>query len=196
MLVEALIHNTKITAFCDDITRQEVDAIVNPTAANLLSSDPVDLMIRKAGGMGFLKECRHYAARHGSIPVGEAAVTGAGRLAARFVIHAVAPKWSGGLRQEEKLLRQLYWNILCRADEAGASSVAIPAVGAGQGIPISIVAKVALSTVSDFLLKDRSIREIRFVLLSKYDVAEYERIWDTISYSANLPKRSVSGRYA
>lgn len=192
--MEAEIYQTRVKIFAGDISRQEVGAVVNPTATTLLSQDPVDLMLRKTGGLSFLKECRHYTARNGGVPVGEAVVTGAGRLAAQFVIHAVAPEWAGGLRREERTLRRLYRSILRCADEAGVASVAIPAVGAGpQGIPRRITAKMALSTVRDYALQGPGLREIRFVLLSKYDVEEYIRIWELITYNAD---RSLSTRYA
>lgn len=192
--MEALIRDTGIKVFAGDISRQETEAIVNPTAAALVSDDPVDMAIRKAGGLGFLKECRHYTARHGEVPAGEAVLTGGGRLAARYVIHAVAPPWSGGLRGEEKLLRRVYRNILRRAAEAGVSSVAIPAVGAGlQGTPVSVTARAALAAVSDYLRKERGPGEIRFVLLSRYDVEVYAQIWEAVGCDVGRP---ASGQFA
>lgn len=110
----------------------------------------MDLALKRAGGVGFLKECRYQVARNGGCPIGEAVGNWAGRLKADYVIHAAAPNRTTGQRQEKKLLRQAYWNALLRADELGVTSVAIPSVGAGvQGVPLNVTAKIALSAGRD-----------------------------------------------
>lgn len=197
-IVEAIVGQlgkTRVTIFCGDITQQEADAIVNPTNGMLHSQDPADLALKRAGGLNLLKECRYHVARCGRCPLGEAVVTGAGRLKARHVIHAVAPAWAGGQRQEERLLRQTYWNVLLRAEELGLSSLVLPSLGTSRGVPVSVEARVALSAVRDFLLRETGLEEIRFVLLSKYDVLEYEPVWETISCRAVPGDRLAGSEY-
>ncbi|RJX21056.1 MAG: O-acetyl-ADP-ribose deacetylase [Desulforudis sp.] len=177
--MEASVGRIRIKAFSGDLSQQDTDAIVTSTSKNLVSEDPVDSAIRRAGGMEYLKEVRYFTARHGLCPVGEAVVTGPGKLKTRHVIHVVGPSWTGAQRQEERLLRQIYWNALLKADELGVCSLALPSFGTGlPSIPLNVEAKVALSTICDFLLKDTTLRDIRLVLMSKYDVQEYQRVWE------------------
>lgn len=178
------VGTTKVVILYGDISQQDTEAVVNPTNSTLGSDNPVDVTLKRAGGLDFLKECRYHVVRHGGCAVGEAVVTGAGKLAATYVIHAVGPNWTGGQRHEEKLLRQTYWNILLRAEELGVTSLSIPAIGGGTpGVPAGLEAKTALTAVRDFMLKERKIKEIRFVLLSKYDALEYEQVWEKLSYT-------------
>src|SRR5690606_3259749 len=91
-----------------DITREQVDAIVNAADCGLLGGGGVDGAIHRAGGPEIMEECRQIRARQGGCPTGKAVVTGAGKLKARYVIHAVGPVWRGGDGGEEELLRSAY----------------------------------------------------------------------------------------
>ena len=94
-----------------------MDAIVNAANSGLLGGGGVDGAIHRAGGPEIMEECRQIRAREGGCPTGEAVVTGAGKLKARYVIHAVGPVWQGGGKGEEELLRSAYRNSLKRAAE-------------------------------------------------------------------------------
>ncbi|MFS8513409.1 MAG: macro domain-containing protein, partial [Planifilum fulgidum] len=114
-----------------DITKEEVDAIVNAANSGLLGGGGVDGAIHRAGGPEIMEECRQIRAREGGCPTGEAVVTGAGKLKARYVIHAVGPVWQGGGKGEEELLRSAYRNSLQRAAERQLMTVAFPSISTG-----------------------------------------------------------------
>ena len=148
-----------------DITRQEVDAIVNAANSSLLGGGGVDGAIHAAGGPDILAECRvlrRDSLPHG-LPPGQAVATGAGRLPARWVIHAVGPVYSPG-DDRTHLLESAYRSSLDVAAELGAESVAFPAISAGAyGWPKESAAFVAVSSVVDRL---DEFDLVRFVLFS------------------------------
>jgi O-acetyl-ADP-ribose deacetylase (regulator of RNase III) len=144
-----------------DLTQQRVDAIVNAANEALAPGGGVCGAIRRAGGDGIFEEC----ARLGGCATGDAKVTGAGRLPARFVIHAVGPVWSGGERGEAELLASAYRRSLEVAEELGCRTVAFPALSTGiYGYPVQAAAPVAVAAVRE--LEDR-FDEIRFVFLDE-----------------------------
>jgi O-acetyl-ADP-ribose deacetylase len=152
-----------------DITTQRVDAIVNAANSSLLGGGGVDGAIHRAGGPVILEECRALRATRlpDGLPTGEAVATGAGRLAAQWVIHAVGPVWPGpGPLADERreLLRSAYRNSLEVASELGAASVAFPAISAGvYGWPADDAALVALATATETA---GAVELVRFVLFS------------------------------
>jgi O-acetyl-ADP-ribose deacetylase (regulator of RNase III) len=144
-----------------DLTQQRVDAIVNAANEALAPGGGVCGAIRRAGGDGIFEEC----ARLGGCATGDAKATGAGRLPARFVIHAVGPVWSGGERGEAELLASAYRRSLEVAEELGCRTVAFPALSTGiYGYPVQAAAPVAVAAVRE--LEDR-FDEIRFVFLDE-----------------------------
>jgi O-acetyl-ADP-ribose deacetylase len=150
-----------------DITQQHVDAIVNAANQHLAGGGGVDGAIHRHGGPGIMAETeRNFP--HGC-ETGTAVVTSAGKLQAQYVIHAVGPRWTGGQRSEAELLRSAYRHCLELAVQHGCRSIAFPALSTGAyGYPLGSASQVALSTVIEFLQKERKSPEIvRFVLFSE-----------------------------
>jgi O-acetyl-ADP-ribose deacetylase (regulator of RNase III) len=155
-----------------DIVLQDTDAIVNAANTTLLGGGGVDGAIHRAGGPTILAECR----RLGGCATGDARITGAGRLRARHVIHAVGPVYRDGLRGEPGLLASAYRRSLELAAEAGLVSVAFPSISTGAyRFPVREAAGVALGAVSAFLVEREpaGLSLVRFVLFSDADLAVY-----------------------
>jgi len=158
-----------------DITRQQVDAIVNAANSTLLGGGGVDGAIHRAAGPELLAECR----RIGGCPTGEARITRGYRLPAAHVIHTVGPVWAGGHRGEPELLRRCYANALHLAGEHDVRSIAFPSISTGAyGYPIEQAAAIAVQTVQDALPSMPSIELVRFVCFSAPDLAVYRRLLD------------------
>lgn len=172
---------TEILLKRGDITRETVDVIVNAANSGLLGGGGVDGAIHRAGGPEILAECRRIRDRQGGCPTGEAVITGAGKLPARYVVHAVGPVWYGGEEGEPVLLRSAYQNSLKLAAEFGAGTIAFPSISTGAyGYPIEKAAEVALGTVHEWVRENESLQEVRFVLFSEDDLTTYR------STAANL----------
>jgi O-acetyl-ADP-ribose deacetylase len=145
----------------DDITKLDVDAIVNAANTTLLGGGGVDGAIHRAAGPELLAECRTLS---GCQP-GEARITRGYRLPARFVIHTVGPVWRGGRRNESETLANCYRNSLQLAIENGIKTIAFPAISCGAyGYPISEAAQIAVKTTRDFLATEDKIDKVIFVL--------------------------------
>jgi O-acetyl-ADP-ribose deacetylase (regulator of RNase III) len=167
-----------------DITRETTDAIVNAANSSLLGGAGVDGAIHRAGGPAILEACRRLRATDwpDGLPPGFAAITTAGRLPCRHVIHTVGPIWQGGARGEPEVLGRCYRSCLALAAAHGLTSIAFPSLSTGAyGYPVERAAAVALSSVREALAPgDSSVRLVRFVLFSRGDLETYERTWERL----------------
>ncbi len=160
----------KLTVQQGDITRLQVDAIVNAANRSLLGGGGVDGAIHRAAGPELLAECRTL----GGCPTGEARLTQGYRLPARFVIHTVGPVY-GGRPEDPQLLAGCYRNSLALAAQKGARSVAFPAISCGvYGYPIEDACRIAVETTLAFLAENDRIEQVIFVLFSEKDRQVYE----------------------
>jgi O-acetyl-ADP-ribose deacetylase (regulator of RNase III) len=151
-----------------DITAEQVDAVVNAANRHLLGGGGVDGAIHRAAGADRLQAaCRAI----GECPPGHAVVTDGFDLSARFIIHTVGPVWHGGGSGERATLAACYRNVLARADEVGARSVAFPAISTGvYGYPSGQAAEVAVTTAG---AADTDVILIRFVAFDQGTLARY-----------------------
>jgi O-acetyl-ADP-ribose deacetylase (regulator of RNase III) len=153
-----------------DITKQEVDAVVNAANTSLLGGGGVDGAIHRAAGPELLEETR----KIGGCPTGEARVSKGYRLPAKWVIHTVGPVWAGGHKNEENLLAGCYKNSLRAAVDIGAKTVAFPSISTGAyGFPLDRATKIALHETRKFLEADNNLEKVVFVCFGEKAVRTY-----------------------
>jgi O-acetyl-ADP-ribose deacetylase (regulator of RNase III) len=154
----------KIEMIQGDITKMEVDAIVNAANSSLLGGGGVDGAIHSAGGPAILDGCIKIREKQGGCKTGEAVITGAGNLPAKYVIHTVGPIWNGEQKGESEKLANCYSNSLQLAVENNCKTVAFPNISTGvYGYPKEQAAKIAYQTVAGFLAGDEQIEKVIFV---------------------------------
>lgn len=162
-----------------DITLQEVDAIVNAANSQLAGGGGVDGAIHRAGGPLIMRELRE---KYKGCPTGSAVITQAGQLKAKFVIHAVGPRWQGGTKGEAELLASAYRTSLNLARENNCRTVAFPSISTGiYGYPLEDAAPIALQTVLQFIEEYPDFETIRFVLFDKVTFNTYQEALGNIS---------------
>ncbi len=170
--VHAEAGGCRLELVTGDITRQDVDAIVNAANSGLRGGGGVDGAIHRAGGPSILEECRAI----GGCATGGAVVTGAGDLPCRWVIHAVGPRYGRERGREAALLASAYRESMARATEIGAASVAFPSLSTGAyGYPFAEAAPIALRTVAAALVETAATGPglARFVLFGDEAFAAY-----------------------
>lgn len=161
-----------ITVIQGDITQIHVDAIVNAANKSLLGGGGVDGAIHRVGGKEILEDCLKIREKQGGCDVGEAVITCAGKLPAKFVIHTVGPIWQDGNHQEDELLSNAYKNSLKLALENNIQSIAFPNISTGvYHFPKERAAQIAIKTVTDFIKQQSVITEVIFVC---FDQENYE----------------------
>lgn len=156
-----------------DITRIEADAIVNAANTSLLGGGGVDGAIHKAGGSAILEDCQKIRNKQGGCKVGEAVITTAGKLPAKYVIHTVGPVWNSGKSNEEALLSSAYLNSLKLAVNNAVRTISFPNISTGiYHFPKEKAAQIAVKTVTDFLSETDQIEKVIFVCFDddNYDI--------------------------
>ncbi|MCD6385426.1 macro domain-containing protein [Candidatus Sumerlaeota bacterium] len=165
----------KIELIKGDITKMKVDAIVNAANTELMLGGGLAGTIRRKGGTSIQEECN----KHGPVPLGGAALTGAGNLPARYIIHAAS--MSLGKKTTAESLRNATRNSLRLAEENNIKTIAFPAIGTGVGkFPIEECAEIMLQEVSSFLEKSSVIQKVFFVLYGNYAYNTFKKVYDKI----------------
>src|SRR6266513_1157866 len=155
-----------------DITKQDVEAIVNAANSSLLGGGGVDGAIHRAGGPEILAECQEIRRTRfpEGLPTGEAVITTGGKLAALYVIHTVGPIYGEHRGKEAELLANCYHNSLTLAVEKNVTSVAFPSIATGvYGYPREEAADISSRTIENFLATDRQLKEVRLVFFQRGD---------------------------
>lgn len=158
-----------------DITKVEVDAIVNAANTSLLGGGGVDGAIHRAGGASILEECYQIRNKQGGCPVGEAVITTAGNLPAKYVIHTVGPVWSGQEEEEKKqLLANAYRNSLKLAKQYVLQSIAFPNISTGiYRFPKELAAEIAFQEIINF--QENNKMRIIFVCYDEENYLIYKK---------------------
>jgi O-acetyl-ADP-ribose deacetylase (regulator of RNase III) len=160
-----------------DITKVPADVIVNAANSSLRGGGGVDGAIHRAGGPDIMRELDDIRSAQGGCLPGSAVATGAGRLPARFVFHAVGPIYEGGNRREAETLASCYRTCLRMADERGIQTISFPSISTGAyGYPVEEAAKIAIGEVAALLGRtDTSLQEVTFVLFDNLTFKTYSR---------------------
>src|SRR5437016_11618733 len=162
----------RVSVVVGDITKQDVEAIVNAANSSLLGGGGVDGAIHRAGGSAILEECREIRRTRfpQGLPTGEAVVTTGGKLPALYVIHTVGPIYGEHGGKEAELLADCYHNSLTLAVEKNLASIAFPAISTGvYGYPLAEAARVSSKAIENFLSTDRQLTEVRLVFFQARD---------------------------
>jgi O-acetyl-ADP-ribose deacetylase (regulator of RNase III) len=168
--------NGRIIVKVGDITREDVDAIVNAANYTLIGGGGVDGAIHRAGGNQILKECEEIRRAKFSkgLPTGEAVITSGGNLIARNVIHTVGPIFDVDKEKEAEQLAACYRNSLQLAVENNLQTIAFPSISTGAfGYPKHEAAKVSSQAIKEFLNSDKQLKEIRLVFFSEADAQKF-----------------------
>ena len=164
--------NEKIMTILGDITKQNVDAIVNAANTSLLGGGGVDGAIHRAAGPDLLEECRTLK----GCRTGEAKITKGYKLPAKYVIHTPGPVWHGGSKNEPQLLASCYRSCLTLAVENGCKTVDFPSISTGvYHFPLEKASVIAINTIADFLKQHTEIEQVRMVCFDEKTKLHYDR---------------------
>lgn len=156
-----------------DITKLEVDVIVNAANSSLRGGSGVDGAIHRAAGPELVLECM----KLGGCKTGEAKLTGGYRLPAKHIIHTVGPVWQGGLSRENELLASCYRESLLLAESVQAKTIAFPCISTGiYGFPFDRAAEIAVAAVKSTLASTPGIEEVVFCCFSDRDFRAYQAL--------------------
>ena len=173
-----------------DITKMEVDAIVNAANSALAGGGGVDGAIHRAGGPAIMDACSKIRSAQGGCPTGHAVITTAGKLPAKYVIHAVGPVWRGGGNDEEKLLRNAYQASLHYVNEYSLKSIAFPNISTGvYGFPKQLAAQLAVDTLKGRLEDFPQLEDLYFVC---FDEENYKIYKDQLTDLSSLARLDFS----
>jgi len=180
--MELQVHNSRMELVSGDITDQDVHAVVNAANSRLAGGGGVDGAIHRRGGPSIMQETRRRYPD--GCPTGSAVISGAGLLAARYVIHAVGPVWHGGQHQEATLLASAYQRALELALDHDCDSMAFPALSTGAySYPLDEAAEVAVTTTHSFLQTHPGPRLVRFVLWDQPALQAFQQAVDRIRHN-------------
>lgn len=181
MATELEIGQRILSLVHGDLTRIPADAIVNAANESLSGGGGVDGAIHRAGGPAIMSDLERRYGKRRRCETGSAAVSDPGQLPARWVIHAVGPRWRGGKFGEADLLWSAYRSSLHTADELGARSVTFPAISTGiYGYPVDQAAPVALEALVGGLKQARSVERVTVVLFSASVLEQFEVALDQV----------------
>ena len=168
---------TKLEILRGDITKLEIDAIVNAANNSLLGGGGVDGAIHDVAGAGLLEECRML----GRCPTGQARITKGYNLPAKFVIHTVGPVWYGGHKNEVELLASCYYESLRLAVENNVKTIAFPAISTGAyRFPLKEATHIALSEALKFLEQTDEIERVIFVCFDELTYRTYLKTFQNL----------------
>jgi O-acetyl-ADP-ribose deacetylase len=174
---DAVRPGSPLVLFQGDITKVAADAIVNAANSSLLGGGGVDGAIHRAGGPEILEACRAIRARQGSCAPGEAVITPAGKLPARYVIHTVGPVWQDGEQDEAQVLANCYQHSLQLALDYGCKTIAFPNISTGiYGYPKDQAAQVALRATRQFLASHSGLDHVIFVVFDDQNYQLYQEL--------------------
>ncbi len=165
-----------------DITRIRADVIVNAANSSLLGGGGVDGAIHRMGGPSILEECKKIVARQGGCKTGEAVITTAGHLAARYVIHTVGPVWNEGRYNEDELLADCYRNSLQLAADHACKTIAFPNISTGvYRFPKDKAASIAMKTATGYISINHLPEKIIFVCFDEENYRFMRRVLENFS---------------
>jgi O-acetyl-ADP-ribose deacetylase (regulator of RNase III) len=167
----------RIELLRSDITKLEVDAIVNAANSELMGGGGVDGAIHRAAGPQLLEECLKIRERQDGCPPGEAVITSGGNLKVKFIIHAVGPVWMEGKHDEEQLLAKAYRSSLELAASNSVKTIAFPNISTGiYNFPKKRAAEIAVREVNDFLSNNETIEKVIFCCYDEENYNLYDQM--------------------
>lgn len=180
-MMKVSVHQAILEVVQGDVTQQETEAIGNAANSALAGGGGVDGAIHRAGGPAIMAELK---AKHKGCPTGSAVITSGGNLKAKYVIHAVGPRYSGTMRDAD-LLASAYRKSLELCTQHRISSIALPSISTGiYGYPVEEASRIALKTVMDYLKNHPEIKLVRFVLFDSLTYRAYEEALTDLTAAA------------